>query len=84
MDEQQQDGTHSGTPLVHIMHTQLAKPVHGERVQLTLVRAPVIHVIPSASEPPDVGEWRAVGPVAGAGADPGLIWRAGVVEPALD
>ena len=69
---------------MHIMRTQLAEPVYGERVQPTLVRAPVIPVMPSASEPPDVGEWRAVGPVAGAGADVDLVWRAGVVEPALE
>ena len=79
MDEQQRNGTLGG--LVHIIHTQLAEPIHGERVQLTLVRAPVVPVIPSASKPPDAGEWCAVGPLGG-GAD--LIWQAGVVEPVLE
>ncbi len=28
VDERQQDGTLGSTPLVHVMHAQLAEPVH--------------------------------------------------------
>ena len=55
MDEQQRDGALGGSLLVHIMHTQVTEPVHGERVQVTLVRVPVVPLIPSAGELPDVG-----------------------------
>ena len=72
---------------MHILHSQLAEPVHrnvarehGERVQLALVSAPVIPVLPPVSEPPDVREWRAVGPLGCVD----LVWQAGVVELALE
>jgi hypothetical protein len=70
VDEEQWDGTLDGTPLVHVMHAQLAEPVHrdgasehGERIQLALVRAPVVPVLPPANEPPDICERHAVGPL---------------------
>ncbi len=72
MDEQQQDGTLGCTPLLYIMHIQFAEPVHrdgarehGERVQLTLMRAPVIPELPPADEPPDVCKRRTIGPLGG-------------------
>ena len=70
VDEKQWDGTLDNTPLVHVMYAQPAEPVHrdgarehGERVQLALMRAPVVPILPSASEPPDVCERYAVVPL---------------------
>ena len=70
MDEEKRDGTLDVTPFVHIVQVQLAEPVyrdgareHGERIQFTLVRAPVIPVLPPAEEPPDICEWHTVGPL---------------------
>jgi hypothetical protein len=54
VDKEQGDGTLKSTPLVDIMHVQLAKPIHcdvthehWERIQFTLVRAPVVTLRPS-------------------------------------
>lgn len=71
MGGQQRDGTFSGTSLMHIMHARFAESLHRDgtrehwkRAHLALVRTPVIPVPPSAVEPPDVGERRAVGPLS--------------------
>ena len=87
MDEEQRDGTLDGTPLMHIMQIQLAKPVHrdgarehGEGVQLAFVRAPVVLVLPPADEPPDICEWHTVSPFGRFN----LVWQASIVELALE
>jgi len=74
VNEQQRYGILGGTPLVYII--QFAEPVHrdgarehGKRVQLALVRAPVIPVFPPAGEPLDVGERRAVSLLGGTDLD---------------
>ena len=87
MDEEQRDGTHDGTPLVYIVHVQLAELInrdgareHGERIQFALVRAPFIPVPPPAKEPPDISEWYTVGPFGCFN----LVRQAGVVEFAIE
>jgi len=69
VDEQQRDGTFDCTPHVHVMHAQLAEPVHrdgarehGERVRLSLLLAPVVPVLPSADEQLDVAERHVISP----------------------
>lgn len=83
MNEQQREGTLGGTPLVYVMHAQFAKPIyrdaareHRERVQLALMRTPVVPVLPPADEPLDVGEWRAIGPLGCVD----LVRQASVIE----
>ena len=87
VDEEQRDGTLDGAPLVHVMHAQFAEPVHrdrarehGKHVQLALVRAPFIPVLPSVSEPFDVCERRAVVPLGCVD----LVWQACVLELTLE
>ena len=87
MDEEQRNGTLDGAPLVHVMHAQFAEPVHrdrarehGKRIQLALVRAPFIPVLPSVSEPFDVCERRAVVPLGCVD----LVWQACVLELTLE
>jgi hypothetical protein len=53
---------------------------HGESVQLTLVRAPVVPIVPSVGEPPNVREWHAVVPLGSVN----LVRKAGVVELTLE